>query len=130
LRCFLVPDAIVHHVGAASSGFRSGFAIYHGHRNLVWTYAKDMPAPWSWLYLPLHLATNLISLLYFFLVGHGVSILRAKIDAVRGLPRALRKRRLIQAQRRVKGSEVVRHMNTSPLGPLEGWIERQWPDVD
>lgn len=130
LRCFMVPEAIVHHVGAASTGFRSGFAIYHGHRNLVWTYAKDMPAPWFWLYLPLHLVTNLISILYFSLLGHGVSILRAKIDAIRGLPRALRQRRLIQAQRRVSGSEVVRHMNTNPVGPLEGWISRQWPDVD
>jgi GT2 family glycosyltransferase len=130
LRCFLVPDAIVHHVGAASSGYRSGFAVYHGHRNLVWTYVKNMPAPWVWLYLPLHLATNLASILYFLLVGHGASIVRAKVDAVRGLPRALRKRPLIQAQRRVRGSEVVRHMNTNPVGPLEGWISRQWPDVD
>jgi GT2 family glycosyltransferase len=130
LRCFLVPDAVVHHVGAASSGFRSGFAVYHGHRNLVWTYAKNMPAPWFWLYMPLHLATNLVSILYFLLVGHGASIVRAKVDAVRGLPSALRKRLLIQARRRVRGSEVVRHMNTNPVGPLQGWISRQWPDVD
>jgi GT2 family glycosyltransferase len=130
LRCFVVPDAVVHHLGAASSGFRSGFAVYHGHRNLVWTYAKDMPSPWFWLYLPLHLATNFASILYFLLVGHGASIVRAKVDAVRGLPRALHKRPLIQAQRRVTGSEVVRHMNTNPVGPLQGWISRQWPDVD
>jgi GT2 family glycosyltransferase len=129
LRCFLVPDAVVHHVGAASSGIRSGFAVYHGHRNLVWTYAKDMPAPWFWLYLPLHLGTNLVALLYFLLVGHGVSIVRAKIDALRGLPRALRKRSQVQAQRRVSGSEVLRNMNTDPFGPLQGWMSRHSPEI-
>ena len=71
LRCLLVPAAVVHHVGAASSGFRSAFAIYHGHRNLVWTYAKDMPAPWVWLYLPLHLLVNLLSIVYFVLARKG-----------------------------------------------------------
>ena len=113
----------------SSSGIRSGFAVYHGHRNLVWTYAKDMPAPWFWLFLPLHLATNLVSILYFLLVGLGASIVRAKIDAIRGLPRALRHRPLIQAQCRGNGAEVIRHMNTNPFGPLEGWIGRQWPNI-
>ncbi len=53
LRCYLVQAASVQHVGSASTGRRSGFAVYHGHRNLVWTYAKNMPSPWVWLYLPL-----------------------------------------------------------------------------
>jgi GT2 family glycosyltransferase len=56
LRCYLVPTAIVYHVGAGSSGLRSSFSIYYGHRNLVWTYFKNMLC-WFWLYLPssLHL---------------------------------------------------------------------------
>ena len=42
--CISVPDAVVHHVGSVSSGGRhSDFAIYHGHRNLVWTFVKNMP---------------------------------------------------------------------------------------
>jgi len=43
LRCILVPQAVVHHVGSASSGKLSDFVVYHGHRNLVWTFFKDMP---------------------------------------------------------------------------------------
>jgi len=130
LRCILVATAIVRHVGAASTGSRRAFSIYHGHRNLVWTYAKDMPSPWFWLYLPLHILVNLLSILYFALAGHAVAILRAKFDALRGLPRALSKRRLVQAQRKVPGLDVVHQMNTNPFGPLEGWIIRQWPIVD
>jgi GT2 family glycosyltransferase len=42
-RCLYVPDAIVHHVGSASTGKLSDFVVYYGHRNLVWTFFKDMP---------------------------------------------------------------------------------------
>jgi len=130
LRCFQVPAAVVFHVGASSTGVRSAFAIYHGHRNLVWTYAKNMPQPWFWIYLPLHIAINLLSIIFFTFAGNGAAILCAKLDALRGLPVALSKRKLVQAQRRVAAAEVVRQMNRNPFGPLEGWISRQWPDLD
>jgi GT2 family glycosyltransferase len=130
LRCFLVQAAAVQHVGGASSGRRSSFAVYHGHRNMVWTYAKNMPAPWVWLYLPLHVVANLVSIIYFIFVGHGLSILRAKVDALKGLRRALTKRRLIQADIQVPAGEAIRQMNTNIFGPLEGWISRQWPMMD
>ena len=121
-------SAIVYHVGAGSTGPRSHFATYHGHRNLVWTYVKDMPVPWFWLYLPLHLAWSLISIIYLALRGQGLVILHAKLDAVRGLGSALRKRRAVQAERRIDFHDVLSAMNTNPFGPLEGIIDRTWPD--
>ena len=42
------------HVSSALSGYRSDFAVYHGERNAVWTFVKNMPAPLLWLYLPQH----------------------------------------------------------------------------
>jgi GT2 family glycosyltransferase len=128
LRCWLVPAAIVHHIGLASSGPRSEFSTYHGHRNLVWTYFKDMPTPWLWIYLPLHLIWGLLTVGYFTVRGQGRVILRAKVDAVRGLPEVLRKRRKVQAERRTRLSQLLRVMNQNPLGPLEGIIDRTWPD--
>jgi GT2 family glycosyltransferase len=128
LRCYLVPTAIVYHLGAGSSGGRSSFATYHGHRNLVWTYFKNMPVPWFWYYLPLHLVWSLISIIYLALRGQGLVVLHAKLDAVRGLPSALGKRASVQAGRRIEFREVLRTMNTNPLGPLEGIIDRTWPD--
>ena len=128
LHCYLVPAAIVHHVGGGSTGPRSPFATYYGHRNLVWTYVKNMPVPWVWLYLPLHLAWTLISIIDLALRGQGLVVLRAKLDAVRGMPSALRKRTSVQAGRRIDFREVLRAMNTNPLGPLEGIIDRTWPD--
>ena len=38
-RCLLIPEAVVYHTGSATTGGRhSDFAVYHGHRNMVWTY--------------------------------------------------------------------------------------------
>jgi len=130
LKCIFVPAAVVYHVGTASTGARSATSTYYGHRNLVWTYVKDMPGPWPWVYLPLHLGMNLISILYFIVIGQGSTILRAKIDALRGLRQALKKRGPIQAQRQVPIPEILRAMSRSPLAPLGGWIARHYPSAE
>lgn len=99
-RCRYVPQAVVHHVSSGITGRRSDFATYHGHRNLVWTYVKDMPGMLFWLLLPLHLAMNLASIAVCALRGQLGVILRAKGDALAGLPAVLRQRREIQAGRK------------------------------
>jgi GT2 family glycosyltransferase len=99
-RCLYVPSAIVRHSSSALSGYRSNFAVYHGERNAVWTFFKDMPAPLFWLYLPQHLALNVASLLFYPWRGQGRVVLKAKLDALRGLPAVLHQRRAVQAARR------------------------------
>jgi GT2 family glycosyltransferase len=97
-----VPAAVVHHVGSGTTGGQQGdFPVYHGHRNLVWTFVKNMPGPLFWLLLPLHLLLNVTTILWFALRGRGRIILASKRDALLGLPRAWAKRRMIQAQRTV-----------------------------
>jgi GT2 family glycosyltransferase len=120
-RCWYVPDAVVEHMGSATTGRRSDFTLYHGHRNLVWCYVKNMPAPLFWLYLPQHLALNLATLLWFALRGRAGVISRAKRDALRGLPRAWRKRRSIQAGRRAHWREIIAVMARGLP------IRRKWP---
>lgn len=100
-RSLYVPDAVAYHVGSGITGPRSAFTVYHGHRNLVWIYFKDMPWQLLWLYLPQHLLLNLVTIVWFALRGQGRVILRAKWDALMGLPRVLRQRRPIQRSRTV-----------------------------
>lgn len=108
-RAMSVPDAVVHHVGSATTGGQhSDFSLYHGHRNLVWTFVKDMPGILFWLMLPLHLLLNLASIVWFALQGRGRVILRAKRDALFGLPKMWRKRRQVQSRRVTKPSVVWR----------------------
>ena len=53
----------------------------------------------SWLLLPLHLAMNVQTVLAFILRGQGRVKLRAKWDALNGLPGLWRKRRPLQSSR-------------------------------
>jgi GT2 family glycosyltransferase len=78
-RCQLVPKAVIHHIGSATSGGQhSDFALYPGHRNLVWSFIKNMPGSLFWALLSIHLALNLISIVCFSLHGHGKVICTAK----------------------------------------------------
>jgi GT2 family glycosyltransferase len=104
-RCAYVPDAVVEHVGSGIVGVRSDFAVYHGHRNLVWAYVKNMPGWLFWAYLPHHIVLNVATLVLFTLMGRWV-MWRAKRDALIGLPDMFRKRRKIQAGRRVPPSAL------------------------
>jgi GT2 family glycosyltransferase len=116
-QCRYVPTAVVRHIGSAVTGRHSVFSLYHGHRNLVWTYCKNMPGPLFWLYLPQHLLLNLITLLWFALQGQGRVLVRAKWDAVRGLAHCWRQRRTIQSQRRLGSWQLWRIMSRKLIPP-------------
>jgi len=110
-RCWYAPDAVVRHVSSGITGRRSDFATYHGHRNLVWTYVKNMPSALFWLFLPLHVALNLASIAVCTLRGQLGVILRAKRDALRGLGAAFRQRRAIQSRRAARLSALLAVMH-------------------
>lgn len=115
-RCLYVPESVVHHVGSATTGSQhSDFAVYHGHRNLVWTYVKNMPGLLFWLFLPLHLALNFVTCIYFLWMGQGRAIFRSKWDALKGLAKMWQKRRRIQGCRRASVSDIWRMLDKSIL---------------
>jgi len=104
-----VPEAIVHHVGSASSGgHHSDFSVYHGHRNLVWTFVKNMPGFLLFLLLPIHLSLNIISIIYFSIKGKMKVIFRAKWDAIKGIPLIWKKRQSVQCTRKATISDIWR----------------------
>jgi GT2 family glycosyltransferase len=106
-RCRYVADAVVAHRGAScSGGHGSEFSVYYGHRNLVWTFIKDVPAPLFWLLLPLHILQNIVIVVCFIGRGQGRTILRSKRDAIKGIPTAWRKRKFVQAHRAVSLARV------------------------
>jgi GT2 family glycosyltransferase len=125
-RCWYVADSTVYHVGSATTGKRSDFAVYHGHRNLVWVYFKNMPGPLLWLYLPQHILLNFVSLIYFTAQGKGRVIFAAKWAALRGLPQVLREWRRVQQTRHVGAWEIRRAMSTGWLTPyLRGGLRKE-----
>ncbi len=123
-RCLYVPGAVVHHVGSALSGYRSDFAVFHGQRNLVWTFAKNMPTPLLIRYLPHHLVMNLASIGVLAVRGQGSTAIRAKWAAVMGLKAMLRARRDIQRGRRATTTELrssmIQGLRSLGIGRREG----------
>lgn len=123
-KCLYVPEAVVHHVGSASTGKRSDFSVYYGYRNMIWTFFKDMPSPLIWFLLPLHIATVLFFVAYLSFRGQGKVILRAISDAVRGLPGLLEKRKAIQKNKKIRPSELLKVMSTGLLEPYREFVFR------
>jgi GT2 family glycosyltransferase len=113
--CRYVPEAVASHGGSASAGVECAFAVYHGHRNLEWTYVKNMPSPLFLRHLPRHLIGSLAVVGWYIARGRGASILKAKWDALRGLPAAWRLRRQIQAQRRATPESINAVIDRTPL---------------
>ena len=107
-----VPDAVVEHIGGASTGGeRSDFAMFHGHRNLVWTFVKNVPGPLLIGLLPLHLLMNVAVVLLMAFQGHAGTAMRSKWQAMLGLPAAWRARRAVQHARIASWWEIWRALD-------------------
>lgn len=123
-RCLYVPGAEVCHVGSASSGKTSDFVMYHGHRNMVWTFFKNMPGYLFWWYLPLHIGMNFFFGISFLVKGKGPAVLRAKIDAFYRLPAIIHKRRQIQETRKISARDLWKVMNSELFAPYRALRRR------
>ena len=123
-KCLYVPDAVVHHVGSASTGKRSDFSVYYGYRNMIWTFFKNMPSPLIWFFLPLHIITVMFFVFYMILRGQGKVILKAVVDAIWGLPKILEKRKEIQRNIQINPFDLLKVMSTGLLEPYREFIQR------
>jgi GT2 family glycosyltransferase len=108
-----VPDSVVRHMGSALTGRRSEFSIYHGQRNLIFNYVKNMPRALFWLFLGPHLLLNIAYLLVASLAGSGPTVWRAKRDALRQLPAVWAQRRTIQSMRRASTWRILKLLKYS-----------------
>jgi GT2 family glycosyltransferase len=107
LGCRYVPSAVVYHMGSATIGRGlSDFTRYHLWRNTLWIIAKDLPASALLRHAPqlaLGQGVNLAVAIRDRKLGIWLRVWR---DALRGLPRVLRKRRDVQARRWVSLAQL------------------------
>ncbi|HXI87420.1 MAG TPA: hypothetical protein VNH64_08175, partial [Parvularculaceae bacterium] len=114
-RAVEVPAARVSHEGSGVTGRRSDFTTYHGHRNRLWTYFKNMPGPILWPMLPFHLLVNAYLLMRLSAKGLGAPYVRAMRDAWRDRARIFVERRRIQAARRASLGAIAGALSWSPF---------------
>lgn len=79
-----VAGAVLHHAGSGTTGRVSEFTLFHGHRNRIWTFLKNTPGVWLWLWTPYHLAANLWLLWRYRSLGVSGILWRAYVAAWRG----------------------------------------------
>jgi GT2 family glycosyltransferase len=114
-RCWYAADAVVLHAGSGTLGRGSAMAVFHGQRNLEWTWVRNTPWPAIVTTAPAHVAYALAGVAFYARLGLAGPALRGKVAALRGLPAALRARRRIQASRAVTDRELARWMG-------RGWV--------
>lgn len=117
-RCLYLPNAVVLHVGSGSTGARSDFAVYYGHRNLIWAFVKNMPGILFYLLLPAHIFYNLLYLFAAPFMPAGNSLIKGKKDALKGLKPILQKRRRVQSSRKISVWKFARLLDWNPFSPL------------
>jgi GT2 family glycosyltransferase len=100
--CRYVPSAVAYHMGSATIGRGlSDFTRYHLWRNQLWIVAKDLPLGSIVRHSPELLLGQLENLAIALRARKLDVWLRVWRDALVGLPRMLRKRRHVQASRRI-----------------------------
>ena len=105
-RCRYVAGSVVRHRGSSTLGRASRLAVFHGQRNLEWVYVQNTPLPILLRTLPGHLLYVAAAAIHFARHGCLGTFLSAKMAALWGLPRALRKRTRIQQARSVPARAI------------------------
>ncbi|MFN3229190.1 MAG: glycosyltransferase family 2 protein [Asticcacaulis sp.] len=113
-RVAYVPTAVVDHMGSATLGVRSDFAVFHGVRNRLWLFFKVTPPVLLAFSLPLHLLATVILGLAALRGPQGPVFMKALQAAFKGLPGVFRKRKTIGARRRRNSLSIIIQMTWSP----------------
>ncbi|MEO8671241.1 MAG: glycosyltransferase [Tahibacter sp.] len=122
-------EVLAWHEGQASSGGGfNDFILYHGIRNSIWMLVKCVPA---WLIvarLPWLCAIHIGIFIRHGLRGKWRVVLRLYRDALFGLPRMWRKRKRIQASRRISNADFAAHLSTRfyDRGYLSSALRELW----
>jgi GT2 family glycosyltransferase len=115
--CRYVPTAIVYHMGSATLGRGlTDFTRFHLWRNTLWIAAKDVPAGALVRHLHELALGQLTNLAVAWWDGKLDVWLAVWRDALHSLPRVLRKRRVVQARRRVGLRELETVIGDRPPG--------------
>lgn len=122
-RCQFAPAARIAHAGSAVTGRTSRFSVFHGVRNGVWTYFKNMPGGLLVLTLPVWLGGAVLLLIR----GAFRGVFRATWDgfmaAFAGLGPMLRTRRSLRARRRVSPATIAATLTWNPFAYLGRQID-------
>ena len=106
-KCLFVPDAIIYHHYHGTSTHQWDTAFYLSRRNCLYVIVKNLPTDLLLKNLPVILSYYLVGDIWHILNRRGRDVVRSRFDNVKNLMRMLRKRRAIQARRRVSSEYLA-----------------------
>jgi N-acetylglucosaminyl-diphospho-decaprenol L-rhamnosyltransferase len=107
-----VVEAFLRHEGSAITGKQSEFSVFHGTRNRLWAFVKNMPDLFFWPLLPFHLLIVGLQLLSPSTSSARWKGLKA---AWEGMPAAWKKRQEIQRGRTTSLWKLARAFTFNPF---------------
>lgn len=123
------PAAVAYHRMMGTSARLPHFGRYQAIRNCIYLYVKNLPRPLVWRYLPKFVLGLLLMAANDVRRRRFRAISRAYLDAGRHLPALLRKRRQVQARRRVD-VQYIDSILVHSLPPTQKTLlrmARRWP---
>lgn len=123
-RCVYIPEAVVYHVGSGSTGRRSDLAVYYGFRNLIWTFYKNMPGFFVFLFSPANIMANALLLLTVFFRSQGKIAFQAQMDAILTLPKIFSKRMKVQSTRKIHAFRILHLLDIGLISPVLNKLKR------
>ncbi len=113
VRCLQVKEAVVYHVGSATTNATSDFVLFHGIRNAFWVFIKNMPMAFLIPLLPLQLAFQACYILRAIQRKQGFVALRAFREALAGTDERIKDRSKIQKSRTISLRELWKSFTVS-----------------
>lgn len=135
-RCIQVPDALVWHIGSASTGKTNGFSTYYGTRNRIWLFYKNMPSVLFWGALPLMPFIHVAFALRGLAAGQGKHCLRGTWEGYRAVPSFLKMRILAKPASGISWRRIATSLTWNPISvfrrtvrarPVTGYVVRSIP---
>lgn len=120
-RCQYAPGAVVRHAGSAITGRSSAFSVFHGMRNGVWTYVRNMPGRLLVLTLPLWLVGSFALVLRGAVRGVFLPTVKGYAAALGGLGSALAARK--NTRRRASIASIMAALTWNPFRYLGRGID-------
>ena len=122
-KCQFDPAARIRHAGSAVTGRTSRFSVFHGVRNGVWTYFKNMPGGWLIVTLPIWLVGAMLLLIRGLFRGAFLATWDGFIAAFRGLGPMLQTRRDLRVRRQASPASLARALTWNPFAYLGRQID-------
>ena len=111
--CVQSANAIIDHVSSGISGRASQLAVYHGTRNRIWTFVKNMPLSGLLIFGLPHIGLNIAFLLWSPVRGRMGPTWRGVWQGLKGIPMMCSSRKDID--RNIGLFELLRVMTLNPV---------------